>query len=251
MTHAHSPLPSPESTWSLLAQEALSLQKTEPFLSKAAKAITGASSAGEAICRLLAEELADCRINEDDLYSLFSGIHAQGPAFEDALLRDLTATRQHDPAARDIISIFLFYKGFHALQAHRIAHKLWNDGRHHIALHIQSRVSEVFSVDIHPGARIGAGVMMDHATGIVIGETAIVGNDVLFWHGVTLGGRGAQQGDRHPKIGNGVWLGAQSTVLGAIKVGDNARIAANSVVTADVAAGDTVAGAPAKSIRKN
>lgn len=251
MTHVHSPLPLPELAWSTLLQEALDLQKTEPLLTKVVEAVTSASSASEAICRLLPKKLADHSIGEDKLRLLFSGIHAQNSDFENALVRDLMSSRQHDPAARDIISIFLFYKGFHALQAHRIAHKLWNDGRHHIALHIQSRVSEVFSVDIHPGARIGLGVMMDHATGIVIGETAVIGNNVLFWHGVTLGGRGAQQGDRHPKIGNGVWLGAQSTVLGAIKVGDNARIAANSVVTADVAAGDTVAGAPAKSVKKN
>ena len=131
----------------------------------------------------------------------------------------------------------------------RLAHWLWQRGREHLARQLQSRGSEVFGVDIHPAASIGHGVMMDHATGIVIGETAVVENDVLFWHGVTLGGRVLTGGDRHPNIRNGVHLGAGSTVLGAIEIGADSYVAAGSVVIDPVEAGVTVAGIPAKPVK--
>jgi serine O-acetyltransferase len=143
---------------------------------------------------------------------------------------------------------FLFFKGFHALQAYRITHWLWTKGRDALALHFQSRISEVFGVDIHPAARIGRGVMIDHGTGVVIGETAIVEDDVSLLHGVTLGGTGKEQGDRHPKIRRGVMIGASATILGNIEVGAYSRVGAGSVVLAPVPERCTVAGVPAKVI---
>ena len=146
----------------------------------------------------------------------------------------------------EILQPFLFFKGFLALQTHRIAHWLWNEGRETLAFHMQSRMSELFQVDIHPATRIGRGVFIDHGTGIVIGETAVIGDDVSMLQGVTLGGTGAERGDRHPKIGKGVLLGAGAKVLGNIEIGDYAKVASGSVVLKPVPPGCTAAGVPAR-----
>ena len=168
------------------------------------------------------------------------------PSIVEKVERDLKAVFERDPACKGYVQPFLFFKGFQALQAHRVAHWLWTEGRETIAFYLQSRVSEVFQLDIHPAARIGGGVFVDHGTGIVIGETATVGDDVSMLHGVTLGGTGAERGDRHPKIGKGVLLGAGAKVLGNIHVGDYAKVASGSVVLKDVPAGCTAAGVPAR-----
>ena len=163
-----------------------------------------------------------------------------------ALRRDLSAVQERDPAARSMIVPFLYFKGFHALQAHRAAHWFWLQGRTALALYLQSQVSEVFNVDIHPAARIGKGILMDHGTGVVIGETAVIGDDVSLLHEVTLGGTGKESGDRHPKVGRGVMIGAGAKILGNITIGEGSKIAAGSVVLSDVPAHSTVAGIPAK-----
>jgi serine O-acetyltransferase len=155
---------------------------------------------------------------------------------------------ERDPACHSYVQAFLFYKGFHALQCHRIAHWLWLQDRTPIAHLLQSRVSELFAVDIHPAARIGRGIMMDHATGIVIGETAVVEDDVSMLHGVTLGGSGKEKGDRHPKVRRGVLLSAGAKVLGNIEIGEYSRVGAGSVVLRAVPANCTVAGVPARVI---
>ncbi|PWA69591.1 serine O-acetyltransferase [Artemisia annua] len=144
------------------------------------------------------------------------------------------------------VHCFLNFKGFIAIQCHRIAHYLWLENRKVLALMIQSRVSEVFALDIHPGAKIGSGIMLDHATGVVIGETTVIGNNVSILHNVTLGGTGKTSGDRHPKIGDGVLIGAGTCVLGNIGIGDGAKIGAGSVVLKDVPAKATVVGNPAR-----
>jgi serine O-acetyltransferase len=159
---------------------------------------------------------------------------------------DIVAVRDRDPACDRFIDPVLFFKGFQALVAYRVANWLWRQGRKDLALHVQMRSSEVFSVDIHPGARIGRGIMIDHAHAIVIGATAVVGDDVSMLHDVTLGGTGKESGDRHPKIGAGVLIGAGAKILGNIRVGDFSRIAAGSVVLHDVPACKTVAGVPAR-----
>jgi serine O-acetyltransferase len=152
------------------------------------------------------------------------------PAIGDAVRADLSAIFDRDPACHSYAQAFLFFKGFHALECHRIAHWLWKQNRKTLAYFIQSRVSALFAVDIHPAARIGRGIFLDHATGIVIGETAVVEDDVSMLHGVTLGGTGKETGDRHPKIRRGVLLSAGAKVLGNIEVGEYSRVAAGSVV---------------------
>ena len=161
---------------------------------------------------------------------------------------DLSATRARDPACRTHADCLLYFKGYHAVQAYRIAHALWARGQTLLATALQSRISEVFAVDIHPAARIGRGILLDHGTGVVIGETAVVGDRVSILQGVTLGGTGKETGDRHPKIGEGVLIGAHATILGNITIGEGAMIAAGSLVLKPVAAHAMVAGAPAKEL---
>ncbi|KAF8031694.1 hypothetical protein BT93_D0804 [Corymbia citriodora subsp. variegata] len=147
---------------------------------------------------------------------------------------DLREVHERDPACLSYVHCFLNFKGFLTCQAHRVAHKLWSQGRQVLALLIQNRVSEVFAVDIHPGAKLGRGLLFDHATGLVVGETAVIGNNVSILHNVTLGGTGKASGDRHPKIGDGVLIGAGTCILGNVRIGDGAKIGAGSVVLKDV-----------------
>ena len=147
---------------------------------------------------------------------------------------DLSAVFERDPACHSYVDAFLFYKGFHALESYRIAHWLWSEGRKAMALFLQSRISQLFAVDIHPAARIGRGIMLDHATGIVIGETAVVEDDVSIMQDVTLGGTGKESGDRHPKIRRGVLLSLGAKILGNIEVGEYSRVGAGSVVLKSV-----------------
>jgi len=163
-----------------------------------------------------------------------------------AAAADLIAIRTRDPAAESYLTPFLYYKGFHALQWHRVGHWLWRSRRRDLAHFLQSRVSEVFAVDIHPAVPIGSGVFIDHGTGLVVGETAVIGDDVSILHEVTLGGTGKERGDRHPKVRNGVLLGAGAKVLGNVEIGRDAKVAAGSVVLRDVPPGATVAGVPAR-----
>jgi serine O-acetyltransferase len=163
-----------------------------------------------------------------------------------SLRADLLAARTRDPAARGYAMPFLYFKGFHALQAYRVAHWLWLQGRHALAVHLQNRISEAFGVDVHPAARIGSGVLIDHGTSVVIGETAVVEDNVSLLHEVTLGGTGKEMGDRHPKVRRGVLIGAGAKILGNIEIGAGAKIAAGSVVLRDVPPHVTVAGIPAR-----
>jgi serine O-acetyltransferase len=163
---------------------------------------------------------------------------------------DIIANFNRDPACRDLSSAFLFFKGYHALQAHRIAHWLWQQQRYTLAQFFQNQISVTLGVDIHPAAQIGSGIMFDHATGIVIGETAVIEDDVSILHSVTLGGTGKSGGDRHPKIRKGVLLSAGSKVIGNIEIGVNAKVGAGSVVLEDVPANVTVAGVPARIVGK-
>jgi serine O-acetyltransferase len=166
------------------------------------------------------------------------------------LKADINAVFDRDPACERLIEPFLYFKGFHALQAHRLTHWLWGNGERDFALYLQSRTSEVFQTDIHPAARIGQGIFLDHATGLVVGETAVIGDDVSLLQDITLGGTGKDSGDRHPKIGRGVMIGAGAKILGNIEIGEQARIAAGSVVLTPVPPGATVAGVPARIVRR-
>jgi serine O-acetyltransferase len=163
-----------------------------------------------------------------------------------AVRADLQAVLDRDSACHELYIPFLYFKGFHALQTHRVAHWLWQEGREPLALFFQNRMTTEFGVDIHPAARMGSGIMLDHATGLVIGETAVVGDNVSILQSVTLGGTGKDEADRHPKIGHGVLISAGAKILGNIRVGDGAKVGAGSVVLEDVPAHTTVAGVPAK-----
>ncbi len=163
-----------------------------------------------------------------------------------SIRNDLLAVEERDSACDQLSIPFLYFKGFHALQTHRVANCLWNDGRRSLALFFQNRMSAEFGVDIHPAAKLGHGIMLDHATGLVIGETAVVDNDVSILQSVTLGGTGKEHGDRHPKVGNGVLISAGAKILGNIKIGDGAKVGAGSVVLQEVPPHTTVAGVPAK-----
>ncbi|CAI7856702.1 unnamed protein product [Closterium sp. NIES-53] len=194
---------------------------------------------------VLANRLQNVTLLATQLMDVFDSV-LMLPNIRAAIRADVQAVRDRDPSCRSYSNALLYYKGYHALQSYRIAHALWNRGQRILALALQSRISEVFAVDIHPAARIGRGILMDHGTGVVIGETAIVGDRVSLLQGVTLGGTGKEAGDRHPKVQEDVLIGAGATVLGNISIGQGSMIAAGSLVLKDVPPHSMVAGTPAK-----
>jgi serine O-acetyltransferase len=238
--------------WTQVRREAEEISAQEPALGGFIYAsVLSHARFEDAVCHRLARQLQRAVLDPGLLHSTFHEILDADPSLGEAFRADLMAWGQRDPACDRLIEPLLYYKGFHALQTYRIGHRLWNAGRKDFALYLQSLVSRFLQVDIHPAAKVGRGIMIDHATGIVIGETAIVGDNCSLLHGVTLGGSGNEQGDRHPKIGRGVMIGAGATILGNISVGDCARVAAGSVVLKDVPPQRTVAGVPARDIGAN
>ncbi|GLU15797.1 hypothetical protein SLE2022_322620 [Rubroshorea leprosula] len=230
-----------------IREEAQSDMKQEPILfSYYYELILSRKTLEEALACHLATKLCSSSLSRDVLMEVLSRVLGEDCEIRAAIRDDLKAVRERDPACISYVHCFLNYKGFQACQAHRVAHKLWSQGKTIMALLIQSRVSEVFAVDIHPGAKIGRGILIDHATGVVIGETSVVGDNVTILHSVTLGGTGKVSGDRHPKIGDGVFLGAGAKVLGNIKIGEGAKIGAGSVVLKEVPAKRTAVGNPAR-----
>lgn len=233
--------------WAAMRNEADAASKKEAALaSLLAAVILNHDTLGDALSYQLARKLADQELRGMSLRDICEEAYEQAPELVEIAEADLKAVFERDPACKGYVQPFLFFKGFQALQIQRVAHWLWGRGRETLALYLQSRSSEVFQVDIHPATRIGRGVFVDHGTGIVIGETAVIGDDVSMLQGVTLGGTGAERGDRHPKIGKGVLLGAGAKVLGNIVIGDYAKIASGSVVLKPVPAGCTAAGVPAR-----
>ena len=184
-------------------------------------------------------------IRREQLEALFTKEFAAKPQIIESAALDLNAVIERDPACNSLLEPFLFFKGFQAIQAHRVAHSLWKQGQRLDALFLQSIVATAFGVDFHPAAVIGHGILMDHATNVVVGETAVIGNNVSILHGVSLGGNGKDKGDRHPKIGDGVMVGAHAQLLGNIRIGKGAKIGAGAVVLQDVPAHTTFAGVPA------
>jgi serine O-acetyltransferase len=238
--------------WSQVRREAEEISASEPALGGFIYAsVLSHARIEDAVCHRLARRLQHAVLDPGLVHKTFHEVLEADPTLGEQFRADLMAWAKRDPACDRLIEPLLYFKGFHALQTHRIGHRLWNAGRKDFALYLQSLVSRFLQVDIHPAARIGRGIMIDHATGIVIGETAVVGDDCSMLHGVTLGGSGNEQGDRHPKIGRGVMIGAGAKILGNITVGDCARIAAGSVVLKDVPAKRTVAGVPARDIGAN
>ncbi len=239
----------PPPVWAALRNEAEQAARAEPALASLLNAVILTHDAlGDALSYQLARKLGDGELRAMSLRELATEAYRADPGLVATAEADLRAVYERDPACKGYVQPFLFFKGFLALQTQRVAHWLWHQGRETIAFYLQSRMSEVFQVDIHPATRIGSGVFIDHGTGIVIGETAVIGDDVSLLQGVTLGGTGAERGDRHPKIGRGVLLGAGAKVLGNIVIGDFAKIASGSVVLKPVPTGCTAAGVPARLI---
>lgn len=233
--------------WDAVRKDARATMADEPALSSMVMAnVLNHESFEDALAHRIAERLGDQDVSADLIRQAFHDALTLRPEIGAEARADLAATVERDPAAHRHIVPFLYFKGYQAIQTHRFAHALWEAGRKDLALFLQSRASQVFQVDINPNCRIGKGIMLDHATGFVAGETATIGDDCSILQGVTLGGTGKADEDRHPKIGNGVLIGAGAIILGNIKVGECARIGAGSVVVREVPPHVTVVGVPAR-----
>ncbi len=234
--------------WNAIQAEAMAERDSDPTLrSWLDEAVLGYRRMEEALGHVLGEKLfpRDSAMLQQEFVTAVKS----NPKMRVAIQEDLLAIRVHDPATSNYLTPFLLFKGFLALSAHRLSNWLWGNGRQLLARRIQSRSSELFGTDIHPAAKIGQGVFIDHATGVVIGETAVVGDGVVMLHGVTLGGTAKESGDRHPKIGDRVLIGAGAQILGNIRIGNDAKIGAGSTVVNPVESGATVVGFAAKEVR--
>ncbi len=237
--------------WRQIVPEARELARQEPLLASFYHAsLLNHASLASALSFLLAATLSDRNVPAMLLREMCDDVYRTDPAIIEAAAADSLAHYDRDPACRYFSMPLLNFKGFQAVQAYRVAHSLWLQQRRGLALFLQNRIASVFDVDIHPGATIGWGLMVDHGTGVVIGETALIGNNVSMLHSVTLGGSGTAQARRHPQIGDGVLIASGAKLLGPIVVGRGAKIAAGSVVLADVAEFNTVAGVPARLVGK-
>ena len=236
--------------WARIRAEASEIAEREPVMSGFLHAtVLNHNRLETVIASHLAEKMGNAEIGARALGEVFEESLVNNPDLGETLRADIIAHYDRDPACRSYLDPVLYYKGFLALQAYRAAHWMINRDRRATALYIQNRASEVFQADIHPAAIIGRGVFIDHATGVVIGETAVVGDDVSMLHSVTLGGSGKEDGDRHPKIGDGVLISVGAKVLGNIRVGECAKIGGGSVVLTDVPAYSTAVGVPAKIVQ--
>jgi serine O-acetyltransferase len=233
--------------WTALREEAEEVARNEPALGGFVYAtILNQPRLEDAVCHRLAQRLNHSDVDAGLITQTFGQVLADHPELGTAFRADLAAVYDRDPACSRYIEPLLYFKGFHALVTYRFAHQLLKDGRRDFALYLQSQSSRIFAVDINPAAKIGKGIMFDHGTGIVIGETASIGDNCSLLQGVTLGGTGKETGDRHPKIGDNVMIGAGAKVLGNIRVGNCSRVASGSVVLKEVPPETTVAGVPAK-----
>ena len=233
--------------WTQIVAEAEQAIKDEPLLGGLVhSSVLHHASFERALSYRMSLKLSSDEMSEQMLREIADEALAADPRIAQSARADIVAVYDRDPACHRLIQALLFFKGYQAIQAYRIAHWLWVEGRKDLAYFMQMRASEMFGVDIHPNAKIGQGIMIDHAHSIVIGETATVGDNVSMLHSVTLGGTGKEDDIRHPTIGNGVLIGAGAKVLGNIKIGDCSRVAAGSVVLQEVPSKKTVAGAPAR-----
>lgn len=239
-----------DALWARLRLEAKEAYRKAPMLAPLfVDSILNQPSFEAAIFHRIATRLHNNIVGLGVMVDAFNRAVDELPDIADALRADIAAVVDRDPACVRFIEPFLYFKGFHAIQTHRLAHWLWSSGERDFALYLQSRSSDVFQTDIHPAVSIGRGVFLDHATGLVVGETSVIEDNVSLLQGVTLGGTGKESGDRHPKIRQGAMIGAGAKVLGNIEVGVNARIAAGAIVLRSVAANTTVAGVPSRVVR--
>ncbi|MBU2993694.1 serine O-acetyltransferase [Octadecabacter sp. 1_MG-2023] len=247
MAQTNPKLTTVDPVWQRICDEAQAAIHDEPLIGGFVHAsVLHHTSLENALAYRISMKLSSPDMSDQMLREIADRAYAAEPEIVDSARADIVAIFDRDPACLRFLQPLLFFKGFQAVQAFRLGNFLWKEGRKDLAYFVQMRVSEIFGVDIHPGATIGKGLMIDHAHSIVIGETAVVGDNVSMLHSVTLGGTGKEEEDRHPKIGDGVLIGAGAHVLGNIKIGHCSRIAAGSVVLADVEPNKTVAGVPAK-----
>jgi serine O-acetyltransferase len=242
-------LASVDPIWSAVQADARHIVQTEPAMASFVYAtVLNHDRLEDAIIHRIAQRLDNHVVSAELIRSTFEDAVADDPSLREAMRVDLAAVYDRDPACHRYIEPILYFKGFHAIETHRLAHWLWNHGRRDLAYYLQSKASEVFQVDINPAVRVGKGIFLDHATGLVVGETAVIEDDVSILQDVTLGGTGKEDGDRHPKIRHGVLIGAGAKILGNIEVGCCSKVAAGSVVLKPVPAHSTVAGVPARVI---
>jgi serine O-acetyltransferase len=247
MLHTLPKLASHDPIWQRIRQEAEVMAAEEPILASYVHAIVLKHSRFEdALSYQLAAKLSSTEVPAMLLREVFDEALSHDSEIGAAVRADVVAVNERDPACNSYLEPLLYFKGFHALQSYRVAHWLWDQQRRQVALYLQNRISETFGVDIHPAARIGRGIMIDHATSVVIGETAVIDDDVSMLHEVTLGGTGKDTGDRHPKVRQGVLIGAGAKILGNVVIGEGSRVGAGSVVLKDVPAHCTVVGVPAQ-----
>ncbi|MCB8840148.1 serine O-acetyltransferase [Aurantimonas sp. VKM B-3413] len=243
----HEKLQAVDPIWAQVRREAEEAAEGEPMLSGFFYAtVLNHRSLESALVHRVSQRLDHPDVPAVLIAQAFDEMLAESGSFGESLRTDIQAVYDRDPACERYLEPLLFFKGFHAIQTHRLAHWLWKEGRRDFALYLQSRSSAVFQTDIHPNARMGRGIFLDHATGLVVGFTAVIGDNVSILQDVTLGGTGKEFGDRHPKIGCGVLIGAGAKILGNIKIGDCSKIASGSVVLKPVPPHSTVAGVPAK-----
>ncbi|MGJ8676405.1 MAG: serine O-acetyltransferase [Akkermansiaceae bacterium] len=241
-----------DEVWKDIREAALGVAEHEPSLRQMLEdVVISRVSLADGLAVRLARRLSRPDMQRNELEPLILGLLQKNEDITAMAARDMTAIVDRDPACQSALDPLMFYKGFLAISAHRVAHQLWLDGRKALASYFQSIVSEVFAVDIHPAARIGCGILLDHATSFVVGETSIIENNVSILHEVTLGGTGKITGDRHPIVRSGVLIGAGAKILGRVEIGECAKIGAGSVVLNDVPAHTTVAGVPAVVVGKS
>ena len=233
--------------WDIIVEEARQASIEEPVLAAFFKAsVLDQPNLDEALSFNLARQLSGPAVPAAEIAAVILQALQADASIGRSIRLDIEAAFERDAACDRHLTPILYYKGFQALQLQRVSHWLWQQGREVLALFLQNQISETFAVDIHPGAKLGSGIMIDHATGLVIGETAVVGDNVSILHSVTLGGSGCQGGNRHPKIGNGVMISAGAKILGNISIGEGVKVGAGSLVLDPVPAHVTVAGVPAK-----
>ncbi|MDQ0315742.1 serine O-acetyltransferase [Amorphus orientalis] len=252
MSHAYehdtvTPLAIHDPVWERIREDASRIAQSEPALAGFIHAtILDQPDLESAISQRVAHRLGDASVGPTHIRHAFRQAFEARPELSEILRVDVVTVYDRDPACHRLIDPVLYFKGFHAIQTHRLANYLWHEGRRDFAYYLQSRSSSEFQVDIHPAVPMGRGIFIDHATGVIVGETAVIEDDVSILQGVTLGGTGKEDGDRHPKIRHGVLVGAHAAILGNIEVGNCARVAAGSVVLKPVPPKSTVAGVPAR-----
>lgn len=237
--------------WAEIRKRAKAIVTREPAMEILLnETVLDRSHFAESLAYRITRKLVNHGASAEVLHGIFLEVFERDPAVLEHIACDMIAINERDPACPDVLTPLLYFKGFHALVCYRVSHNLWKAGRREFALYLQSLVAETFSVDIHPAARIACGILLDHATGFVAGETAVVERDVSILHEVTLGGTGKERGDRHPKVRSGVLLGSGAKILGNVEIGTGAKVGAGSVVLKDVPPHTSVAGVPAKVLGK-